>query len=146
MPVNTPRSEYQDSVKIFQEMRDVYAGRAAVIKAGEKYTPKLPAATPAVQEAYLHRGNFYNALRRTVTGLVGGIFQKAPRFDVPSRTRAWLDDITLTHIPMTAFALEATSEVLLMARFGVLVEMAADTPYGETRPYLVSFTAENIIN
>ena len=58
-------------------MRDTYNGRAAIIKAGEKYTPKLPAASPSTQDAYLNRGNFYNALRRTVTGLVGGIYQKA---------------------------------------------------------------------
>ena len=146
MPVNTPRSDYTDAAKLWEQMRAVYSGRAAVIAKGEKYTPKLPAASPAAQDAYLNRGNFYNALRRTVTGLVGGIFQKAPRFDVPARARPWLDDITLTHIPMGAFALEATSEVLLMARFGVLVEMASATPYGETRPYLVSYNAENIIN
>ena len=146
MPVNTPRTDYTDAAATWEQMRDVYSGRAAVIKAGEKYTPKLPAASPAAQDAYLNRGNFYNALRRTVTGLVGGIYQKAPRFDVPSRARPWLDDITLTHIPMAAFALEATSEVLLMARFGVLVEMASATPYGETRPYLVSYHAENVIN
>ena len=146
MPVQDPRKEYEDSAVVWKRMRDVNSGRDAVIKGGEIYTPKLPAATPAAQFNYLNRGNFYNALRRTVSGLVGGIFQKAPRFDVPSRGEPWLDDVTLTHIPMTAFALEATTEVLLMGRMGVLVELATETPQGDRRPYFVSYTAENIIN
>ena len=146
MPVQDPRKEYEDSAVVWKRMRDVNSGRDAVIKGGEIYTPKLPAATPAAQFNYLNRGNFYNALRRTVSGLVGGIFQKAPRCDVPSRVEPWLDDVTLTHIPMTAFALEATTEVLLMGRMGVLVELATETPQGDRRPYFVSYTAENIIN
>lgn len=146
MPVQDPRKEYEDNTVVWKRMRDVNSGRDAVIKGGEIYTPRLPAATPTGQFSYLKRGNFYNALRRTVTGLVGGIFQKAPRFDVPTRVIPWLDDVTLTHIPMTAFALETTTEVLLMGRMGVLVELANETPYGERRPYFVSYTAENIIN
>ena len=146
MPVQDPRKEYEDNAVVWKRMRDVNSGRDAVIKGGEIYTPKLPAATPTAQFNYMNRGNFYNALRRTVTGLVGGIFQKAPRFDVPRRVEPWLDDVTLTHIPMTAFALEATTEVLLMGRMGVLVELANETPHGERRPYFVSYTTENIIN
>jgi len=146
VPVNTPRTEYDDASKVWRRMRDVNAGRDAVIKGGEIYTPKLPAASPSAQAAYTNRGNFYNALRRTVTGLVGGIFQRAPRFDVPSRVQPWLDDVTLTHVTMTAFSLEATSEVLLMGRLGVLVELALTVTDGEQRPYLVSYTAENVIN
>ena len=146
MPVNTPRSDYDEAASTWAQMRDCYRGRAAIISGGETYTPTLPAASPAAQAAYVNRGSYYNSLRRTVTGLVGGVFQRAPRFDVPARARPWLDDVTLTNIPMSAFALDATAEVLLMARFGVLVEMASSTPNDETRPYLVSFTAENIIN
>ena len=126
-------------------MRDTFAGRDAIIKAGDLYTPRLPAATPDAQQAYLHRGNFFNSVRRTVQGLTGGIFQKPPRFDVPRRVQPWLFDVTLTNIPMEAFALAATEEVMLMARYGILVEMA-DSPYMEQRPYFVSYTAENILN
>jgi len=126
-------------------MRDTFAGRDAIIKAGDLYTPRLPAATPDAQQAYLHRGNFFNSVRRTVQGLTGGIFQKPPRFDVPRRVQPWLSDVTLTNIPMEAFALAATEEVMLMARYGILVEMA-DSPYLEQRPYFVSYTAENIVN
>jgi muconolactone delta-isomerase len=145
MPVNTPRDEYDKTTERWRRMRDTYAGRDAIIKGGTLYTPTLPAATPDAQHAYLHRGNFYNAVRRTVSELTGGIFQKTPRFDVPRRVQPWLSDVTLTNIPMGAFALAATEEVMLMARYGILVEMA-DSPYLEPRPYFVSYTAENIVN
>ena len=145
MPVNTPREEYSTYAAIWQRMRDTFAGRDAVIKAGSLYTPTLPAATPTAQHSYLHRGNFYNAVRRTVSGLTGGVFQKTPRFDVPRRVQPWMDDVTLTGVPMNAFALAATEEVLLMGRMGALVEMA-DSPLTETRPYFVRYTTENILN
>ena len=145
MPVNTPREEYDKTAERWRRMRDTYAGRDAIIKGGTLYTPTLPAATPDAQHAYVSRGNFYNAVRRTVSGLTGGIFQKTPRFDVPRRVQPWLADVTLTNIPMDAFALAATEEVMLMARYGILVEMA-DSPYLEKRPYFVNYTAENIVN
>ena len=145
MPVNTPREEYDKTAERWRRMRDTYAGRDAIIRAGTLYTPTLPAASPDAQHAYLHRGNWFGAVRRTVSGLSGGIFQKTPRFDVPQRVQPWLDDVTLTNIPMDAFALAATEEVMLMARYGILVEMA-DSPYLEKRPYFVNYTAENIVN
>ena len=145
MPVNTPREEYTEFTPIWKRMRDTFGGRDKVIAAGELYTPRLPAATPDAQQAYLHRGNYYNAVRRTVSGLTGGVFQKTPRFDVPRRVEPWLQDVTLTNVPMEAFALMATEDVMLMGRCGILVEMA-ESPLTEVRPYFVSYAAENIIN
>ena len=126
-------------------MRDTFGGRDKIIAAGDLYTPRLPAATPQTQLSYLHRGNYYNAVRRTVSGLVGGVFQKTPRFDVPRNVDPWLRDVTLTNVPMESFALTATEEVMLMGRSGVLVEMA-ESPLIEARPYFVSYATENIIN
>ena len=126
-------------------MRDTYGGRDKIIAAGELYTPRLPAAKPEAQLSYLNRGNYYNAVRRTVSGLVGGVFQKTPRFDVPRRVQPWLSDITLTNVPIESFALSATEDVMLMGRSGVLVEMA-ESPLTEVRPYFVPYAAENIIN
>ena len=145
MPVNTPRDEYTEYTPIWKRLRDTFGGRDKIIAEGDLYTPRLPAATPEAQRAYLHRGNFYNAVRRTVAGLVGGVFQKMPRFDVPRRVRPWMDDVTLTGVPMASFALSATEDVMLLGRCGILVEMAS-SPLTEVRPYFVSYVAENIIN
>lgn len=145
MPVNTPRDDYNAFTPIWKRMRDTFGGRDKIIAAGDLYTPRLPAATPEAQLAYLNRGNYYNAVRRTVSGLVGGVFQKTPRFDVPRRVGPWLKDVTLTNVPMESFALTATEDVMLMGRCGILVEMA-ESPLVEPRPYFVSYAAENIIN
>ena len=141
MPVNTPRDEYNNATTVWRRMRDTYGGRDKIIDAGDLYTPRLPAATPEAQRNYLNRGNYYNAVRRTVSGLVGGVFQKTPRFDVPKRVDPWLKDVTLTSVPMDSFALMATEDVMLMGRCGILVEMA-DSPLTPARPYFVSYTAE----
>ena len=143
MPVNTPRPEYSVYAPVWKRLRDCFGGRDRIIAAGKLYTPELPGADIAGNEAYLTRGNWFGALRRTVIGLVGGIFQKDPIFEVPNRIADWLKDVTLTGTKMTSFALTATEEVLLMSRYGVLVDLPSS---GEGRPYLVGFRTESIIN
>ena len=58
MPVNTPRDEYTEYTPIWKRLRDTFGGRDKIIEAGDLYTPRLPAATPEAQRAYLHRGNY----------------------------------------------------------------------------------------
>lgn len=144
MPVNTPRSDYSAHTTVWKRLRDCFGGRDKIIAAGTLYTPALPGADLLGNDTYLTRGNWFGALRRTVIGLVGGIFQKDPIFDVPTRMAPWMKDVTLTGIPMETFTLVGTEEVLLMARYGVLVDMAEEE--GEHRPYVIGFRTENIIN
>jgi len=144
MPVNTPRPDYLNYAPIWKRLRDCFGGRDKIIGAGTLYTPALPGADSTGNEAYLTRGNWFGALRRTVVGLTGGIFQKDPIFNVPKNMEKWLKDVTLTGTPMTTFSLRSTEEVLLMARYGVLVDMAEE--YGENRPYVIGFRTENIVN
>tara|TARA_R110000824_G_scaffold1386_9_gene7070 strand:+ start:592 stop:2034 length:1443 start_codon:yes stop_codon:yes gene_type:complete len=146
MPVNTPRQEYTLYTLVWKRLRDCFGGRDKIMAAGELYTPVLPGADRAGNEAYLTRGNWFGALRRTVIGLTGGIFQKDPIFEVPVSDRKWLKDVTLTGTKMSSFALTATEEVLLMARYGVLIDMAEEEQTSEYRPYLIGFKTENIVN
>ena len=141
MPVNTPRAEYTATMPVWKRLRDCFGGRDRIIEAGAVYTPELPGADRAGNEAYLTRGNWFGAVRRTVIGLVGGVFQKDPIFEVPTRMQEWLKDVTLTGTNLSAFSLQAMEEVLLMARYGVLVDMTTDT-----RPYLIGFRVEQIVN
>lgn len=144
MPVNTPRPEYLNAASIWKRLRDCFGGRDKIIGAGTLYTPALPGADLAGNNAYLLRGNWFGALRRTVIGLTGGIFQKDPIIDVPKNMKQWMKDVTLTGTPMETFTLIGTEEVLLMARYGVLIDMAEE--YGENRPYVIGFRTENIVN
>ena len=142
MPVNTPRKEYTDVSPIWERLRDTFAGRDAVIKASTKYTPALPGATYDQQVSYLTRGNFFNAVARTTHGLIGAIFQKKPTVEITESFKHWLDDITLTNVSFDMFALDVLHDVMLIGRYGILIEMAEEG----SQPYLVGYRAEDIIN
>jgi hypothetical protein len=156
MPVNAPRKDYEQMLPKWERVRDCSNGRDAVIKAGNKYVPDLPGADTAGNAAYRQRGNFYNAVSRTVQGMNGAIFQDAPEVEMPESSKPILDDITLTNISFETLATESGKEVFLMGRMGVLVDMPLATPSAagvaanpnpvDMRPYCVTYKAEEIIN
>jgi hypothetical protein len=93
------------------------------------------------------RAMFYNATGRTIAGLAGSIFQKAPSVELPEQYQAHLADITLAGETLEMFALRCTMEHLTTGRFGILVDMASDKEGAtEERPYWVGYVAEDIIN
>jgi len=145
MPVNTPRQEYEDVQPVWERLRDTYTGRDAVIKANTKYTPALPGASADQQQAYLTRGNFFNAVSRTAHGLIGSIFQKEPAVSIPKSFEHWLDDITLTNVTFDMLSLDALHDVMLMGRYGILIEMTEEAS-SSARPYMVTYRAEDIVN
>jgi hypothetical protein len=150
MPVDTKRKDFVDVEGKWQRLRDCYEGRDAVLKAGEKYVPSLPAKDAEENAAYRKRGNFYNAVQRTTNGMTGAVFQDAPEVEFPEAIKTYLDDVTLTNIPFEMFAQETGREVVLMSRYGVMIDMPALPPLGvpltDVRPYLVGYKAEDIIN
>jgi hypothetical protein len=160
MPVNQVREDYAAIKPKWQRLRDCAGGRDAVIKAGATYCPDLPGGEAAENRAYRERGNFYNAVGRTVQGLNGMIFQEAPEVTMQESLKSiLLDDITLTNVPFETFAQQVGKEVFLTGRQGVLVDMpqalSADSPViagsvaaspAEMRAYCVPYCAEEIIN
>lgn len=159
MPVNSPRKDYEAILPKWNRLRDCFGGRDAVLRAGNLYVPDLPGAPSAnANKDYRERGNFLNALKRTVQGLNGMIFQEAPEVELKESLKPMLDDITLTNVPFESFAAEAGKEVFLIGRYGVLIDMPqALTPEAVTagavarepadmRPYCIGYNAEHIIN
>lgn len=153
MAVNVERQDYKNFKERWLRLRDCYEGRDAVLKAGNTYVPDLPGADATGNMAYRKRGNFFNAVKRTVQGMVGAIFQEPPKATFPEAWKEVLDDITLTNIPFEMFAADTGREVLLMGRYGVLIDMpnflADDKPGptdGPKRPYVLGYRTEDIIN
>lgn len=145
MPVDSVREDYNKMLPKWKRLRDCSHGRDAMVKAGNLYVPDLPGADNKGNEAYRSRGNFYNAVSRTVQGMNGAIFQESPEVEFPKQFAELLNDITLTNIPFESFATEAGKEIMLMARYGVLIDLPpADS--GDVRPYLLGYKAEDIIN
>lgn len=127
----------------WSRLRDCFDGRDAVIAKGATYVPDLPGGDAAMNKSYRARGNFFNATKRTIQGMVGAIFQDAPEVDFPTMFKEYLDDITLTNVNFQMFMQEAGKELMHVARYGVLVDMP-EGPSG--RPYCVGYKAEDIVN
>lgn len=147
MPVNTPHSDYEIKLPQWTRCRTVYEGQDAVKAAGEAFLPKLDShyGTKGATKyaAYKQRALFFNATGRTVDGLAGGVFQKAPTTDANGDLKKHLVDLTLTNVSFESLALETMKEVLKVGRIGLLVEMA-DSAENPSRPYWVVHQAENI--
>lgn len=145
MPVNSPRADYNDIAIKWTRVRDCYDGRDAIIRAGNKYVPDLPGCETTTNDAYRKRGMFFNATKRTVQGMVGAIFQEAPEVEFPTAMQEVLDDVTLSNISFEMFAADAGKELMLMSRFGVLIDMPLEE-VPNARPFCIGYKAEDIIN
>lgn len=146
MPVDTPRSDYLKFAPQWKRLRDTYDGRDAVLHAGKSYAPDLPGADSEGNRVYRERGNFYNAVQRTVFGMVGMLFSKDVQIKFPERYKSLLDDITLTCISTEMFTFTASEETFLMGRYGILVDMQDQTEGVKPRPYVVGYAAEDMIS
>jgi hypothetical protein len=145
MSVNVRRKDYEDILSKWQRLRDCYDGRDAVLARGSVYVPELPGVDAVGNQSYRRRGNFYNAVKRTVHGLVGAIFQKAPVVTIPEELKSFLKDVTLTNVTFEMFSLEAGRETMLLGRYGVLVDMST-IEATNNQPYLCGYNGEDIIN
>lgn len=151
MPVNTPSKEYQAASLKWERCRDAYEGGDAIKAKSTRYLPPLDSHARngtfidgglAKYAAYKERALWYNATARTVDGLAGGIFQKAPKITAPDLVKQQLADVTLTSQSAELFALQAAKDDLTVGRSGILVDWS--TMPSEPRPYWASYCAEDI--
>lgn len=151
--VDTQHVEYRALIDRWQRCRDTAEGEDAVKARGVKYLPPLDSHKKEVAtlgansryDEYKLRALFYNAVGRTITGLSGAIFQKAPSLDIDSVMKEHAKDVTLTDMPADIFAMHATREYLTTGRFGILVDMSTELATSP-RPYWVLYQAEDIVN
>ncbi len=141
MPVNTPHEDYQRAMPEWQKLRDVLAGQAAVRRQAAQYLRRPPGMSFEEFDAYADAATFMPATGRTLAGLTGAIFRKAPIINASNQDL--IENIDQRGTPFAVFAKATTNEVIAMGRHGVLV----DVPSKEGgQPYLARYTAENIIN
>ena len=148
--VTTTHPEYDSLRDQWMRCRDCSEGSDTVKSRKTKYLPSLDSHKKEggndKYANYLMRALFYNATGRTIQGLSGSIFQKAPAVTLFSKdTEEDIKDITLTGEPLEMFAFNATKEFLITGRYGILVDMSSEEST-MSRPYWVGYRAENIIN
>ncbi len=155
MPANDTHPDYDAFSPLWAKCRDVVAGQEAVQAAGPRYLPRLSGQSDSDYLAYKGRALFYNATQRTLDGLTGVIFRKAPRLELPAPLRTLIEDIDLAGLSLQAFAECLVEEVLAVGRAGVLVDhppaqpgllTAARVAAAHQRPFLRSYRAEDILD
>lgn len=155
-PVTTEHPHYQKMRPRWQRCRDAAAGIDAIKLRAEQYLPRLTDQDDAAYAAYLGRAAYFNATWRTISGLAGMLFRKPEQVDAPDALVKLFEDVTLSDVPLHAFAHSLAVECFTVGRVGVLVDYPqapADKPLTvaeasrlNLRPTLASYCAESIIN
>lgn len=126
-------------------IRDFVAGERRVKSKGTKYLPKMTDQSDESYASYKDRAVFFNASRRTIEGLTGLVFRRAPVIDLPTDAQKalapGLDICTLDGQSFNVFAEQVLSELITTGRFGALVDR-----YGTGEPYFAGYRAEEITN
>lgn len=159
MSVKATHSQYAGMLSAWTRCRDVACGQDAVHARGEVYLPKLKDQTQDEYRAYVGRATFYNATYRTIDGLRGMVFRKAPKVTASSAVIDLCKDVTMTGQPLQVFLQNVTEESMMVGRVGVLVDYPntdpqtvgralthADAAIMNIRPTMRIYQAEQIIN
>ena len=148
--VDTKHASYKAREDQWRRCRDCYDGTDAVKAKGidRVYLPMLDSHRQGTEgarayDAYKTRALFFNALARTVDGLAGAVFQKPPKVVVPDAWAPNLIDVTLRGEPAELVSLITSREVLLIGRYGVLVDITSGT---KPRPYWTGYKGVDIVN
>lgn len=157
MAVETLHPEYKARAPQWKRARDTAAGQDAVHAGGILYLPKLKKQEQLEYDAYKLRTGFYNATGRTISGLIGMLFRKPPKVEVPDGINDILKDVDMKGKPFVMFAQDVAEECLNPGRVGVLVDHSVAPPSDVVvtvaksrelglRPMMQMYCAENIIN
>lgn len=153
MPVNTEHSEYTEHAKNWRKIRITLEGEEDVKQYASSYVPKPRGfdGRDDLWQEYLQRGEWFPASARTVVGLLGAMFRRAPVVDLPKAFEGWKNTITQNGMSIENFCKLCSKEEIEIGRFGILVDMPEAPPgYSsltkKSRPYLAGYCAEQIIN
>jgi len=88
-------AQHEARANDWKKVRATAAGRAKVID-GDDFVKRLPGHDTETYTAFKGRGYFLNATARSVQGLVGLLFRKAPQAPYPDALAAYAEDLTRT--------------------------------------------------
>ena len=143
MPVNSTNPDYDAHSAKWMRIRDVLGGVDAVKEKGVTYLPKPNGHSETDYASYVMRSEFYPASTRTIDGLVGAVFRKEPKIEIPEGQDDLIDAMTIKGTDFITLSKKVVREILSMGRYGVLVDVMA----GENgKPFAAEYTAESILN
>ena len=142
MSVDYEHSQYKDILVDWDLLGDLYAGEKAIKASGTRYLPQLLGQDSDEYTAYKTRGEFFNALARTVQGLTGSVFRRKPEVIIPEDMKPLLENITSTGKSIFNLSKDVVLESLKYGRCGLL----SDKDGTEGEPYISFYGPKNIIN
>lgn len=150
--------QYKEYKDIWDQIDDCVKGSKWVKDKGETYLPKPNAADKSQANqlryaAYVMRALFMNATGRTLDTMVGMVSSKPAMIDLPPSLEYLNEDSDGNGLSLNQHANGTVEQVSAKGRNGLLVDFPQtdeavtllDRQNG-TRAYIVSYTAQNIIN
>jgi len=139
-------ADFKRQYDVWKTLRDCFSGELTVKRAGQRYLRRPRNVKSADYDTYKNRASFYNATRRTHTGLLGAILRKPSEYRLPRNLRVNMRSVTIDGRSMQEFERELLSEQILVSRFGILADIPEQVPAGvRPDPYLVGYRAEDIL-
>lgn len=140
-------------------IRNCIDGQDAVKAKGEEYLPMPNGADRSTENiarynAYKTRGLYVNMVGRTLGGMVGTAFSKAPIATLPAQLEVMHENVDGGAISMDQQARQVLSDALSVGRCGLLTDFPKvegtitrdKINNGEVRPVIQFYFAEDIIN
>lgn len=138
--------EYRDWFESWRLIRDCLVGERAVKNQATRYLPKREAQTPAEYLDFLKSAVFFNAIDRSLRGILGTVFSAEPQLNsAPPKLKelyAQRTPMTNNALSLLEFLSKSVEELFTTGRIGILV----DAPSGGGDPYLVMYRAEDILS
>lgn len=126
----------------YQKIRDCFNGERAIKAQNVNYLPKLKAQSEEDYLNYLLRALFFPVTGKTVTTMVGLATVKPPKIVSDDSMASYFQD-SESGKQFTEFYVTTFQEVVLMGRYGVLIDAPAQSA---GQPILCPYIAENIVN
>jgi len=159
MPVSDQHPEFEKYEPQWQKTRDCVEGPSAVKARGVTYLP-MPNPDDQSNEnksrynAYKARANFVNFTKHTKTGMVGLVFRKPMKSELPSNIEYLKDDATGGGLSLEQLVKSVLGGILETGRDGLLVDYpaaeegltAAQVRDMDLRANILNYPAESIIN
>ena len=146
MKVDTTNPLYKKYEKDWKLIADLIAGERAIKAAGEIYLPKLSGQTESDYAKYVQRGCLFNAMARTLQGMVGAVVRTNAVIEAPPQLQPVLEDATVFQQTIQEVIRDTVDNILSYGFLGILIDMPTNTTLTPALPYLALYKGVDILN
>ncbi len=154
--VEYKKPELKEMILDYCLIDDCISGERQVKEKNIKYLP-VPGDSDIMSERYenyLKRAVFYNVAARTLEGMIGQVFLRDPKINLPSLLKPLIDDCNGYGVSIDQLSKKALKEVLTKGRGGLFIDYPKSSnptslkelETGNIKPIVEFFKPEHIIN